>query len=198
MSAFEVKGEGNVGSQRRLWERDIIPGRKLHGAFNNLVQELRLADARFHTTSAPKLIGSVNLLLFSCCFCCYGNDSPLPCHWSAVKKALDVGRFFLRKVELFSTCKKGWTTHLHSLPLKKSEAAIVPIGRGHIALIWDQSLRSSELGTRVCAVESEVEPRPAHTPAESIASTHHWPFFKLACTAPIFVCWLPYKRRVLK
>ncbi len=25
---------------------------------------------------------------FSCCFCCYGNDSPLACHWSAVKKAL--------------------------------------------------------------------------------------------------------------
>ncbi len=41
-------------------------------------------------------------------------------------------------------CRKRWTTHLHSLPLKKSEAAIVPIGRGHIALIWDPGLRSSE------------------------------------------------------
>ncbi len=49
MSAFEVNGEGNVGSQRRLWERDIIRGRKLYGASNNLVQELRMDDARFHT-----------------------------------------------------------------------------------------------------------------------------------------------------
>ena len=40
--------------------------------------------------------------------------------------------------------KKIWTTHLYALPLKKSEAAIVPIGHGHIALIWDQSLRSRE------------------------------------------------------
>ncbi len=31
--------------------------------------------------------------------------SLLACHWSAVKKALDVGRFF-RKVELFSNSKK--------------------------------------------------------------------------------------------
>ncbi len=60
-----------------------------------LVQELRLADARFHTTPcAPKLVPAIYLLLFSCCFCCYGNDSLLACHWSAVKKALDVGRFF--------------------------------------------------------------------------------------------------------
>ncbi len=45
--AFEVNGEGNVGSQRRLWVRDIIRGRKQYGAYNNLVQELRLDDARF-------------------------------------------------------------------------------------------------------------------------------------------------------
>ncbi len=44
--AFEVNGEGNVGSQRRLWVRDIIRGKKQYGAYNNLVQELRL-DARF-------------------------------------------------------------------------------------------------------------------------------------------------------
>ncbi len=54
--AFEVNAEGNVSSERRLWERDIIRGRKLYGASNNLVQELRFDDARFHTTPcAPKL-----------------------------------------------------------------------------------------------------------------------------------------------
>ncbi len=68
-----------------------------YGASNNLVQELRLDAARFHTTPcAPKLVRSVYRLSspFSCCFSCYGNDSPLACHWSAVKNALDVGRFF--------------------------------------------------------------------------------------------------------
>ncbi|XDV17638.1 hypothetical protein PO909_023470, partial [Leuciscus waleckii] len=32
---------------RRLWVHNIIRGRKLYGAYNNLVQELRLDDARF-------------------------------------------------------------------------------------------------------------------------------------------------------
>ncbi len=40
--AFEVNGEENVGSQRHLWVRDIIQGRRPY-----LVQELRLDDARF-------------------------------------------------------------------------------------------------------------------------------------------------------
>ncbi len=71
--------------------------------------------------------------------------------------------------------------HLHSLPLKKSEAAIVPIGCGHIALIWDQSLRSSEHGIQVCAIVSEVVPRPAHTPTESIANTRPWHFLNKDC-----------------
>ncbi len=44
---------------------------------------------------------------FCCCFCCYGNDSPLACHWSAVKKSLDVRRFF-RKVKLFQLEKTLW------------------------------------------------------------------------------------------
>ncbi len=47
MSAFEINGEGNVGSQRCAWERDIIRGRKVYGASNNLVLELQLEDARF-------------------------------------------------------------------------------------------------------------------------------------------------------
>ncbi len=39
---------------------------KLYGASNNLVQELRLDDAWFHTTScAPKLVRSVYRLSFS-------------------------------------------------------------------------------------------------------------------------------------
>ncbi len=89
---FEVNGEGmsvhnDVCGSATLW--------KLYGASNNLVQELRLDDAWFHTTPcAPKLVRSGLSSPFSCCFCCYGNDSPLACHWSAVKKALDVGRFF--------------------------------------------------------------------------------------------------------
>ncbi len=45
--SFEVNGEGNVDSQRCLWVCDIIQGRKQCGAYNNLVQELRLDDARF-------------------------------------------------------------------------------------------------------------------------------------------------------
>ncbi len=43
--AFEVNGEENVGSQLCLWMCDI-QGRKQYGAYN-LVQELRLDDARF-------------------------------------------------------------------------------------------------------------------------------------------------------
>ncbi len=38
--------------------------------------------------------------LFLVVFCCYGNDSPLACHWSAVKKVLDVGRFFQKSYTL--------------------------------------------------------------------------------------------------
>ncbi len=38
MLALEVNGEGNVGSQRCLWERVIIRGRTLYGASNNLIQ----------------------------------------------------------------------------------------------------------------------------------------------------------------
>ncbi len=61
--------------------------RKLYGSSNNLVEELRLDDALFHTTPcAPNLVRSVYRLSFSCCFCCNGNDSPLDCHWSAVNK----------------------------------------------------------------------------------------------------------------
>uniref|UniRef100_A0A671NI47 DDE Tnp4 domain-containing protein n=1 Tax=Sinocyclocheilus anshuiensis TaxID=1608454 RepID=A0A671NI47_9TELE len=37
----------NVGLQRRLWLHDIIRGRNQYGAYNNLVQELQLDDARF-------------------------------------------------------------------------------------------------------------------------------------------------------
>ncbi len=73
---------------------DIIQGRKLCGASNSLVQKLRLDDARFHTTPcAPKLVRSVYRLPYTCCFYCYKNYSPLACHWSEVKKALDVGHF---------------------------------------------------------------------------------------------------------
>ncbi len=46
MVAIEVKGEGNLGSQQLLWERDIIWGRNLYGASNYLFQELQL-DALF-------------------------------------------------------------------------------------------------------------------------------------------------------
>ncbi len=59
MLAFEVNGKcmsvhnGICGSM-------TLHGEGNCGASNNLVQELRLDDARFHTTS--------------CCFCCYGND----------------------------------------------------------------------------------------------------------------------------
>ncbi len=73
MSAFKVNGEGNVGSQRHLWARNIIRGRKLYGASRNVVQELRLDDAWFaayfrldrvlysyhKTPCAPKLVRSV-------------------------------------------------------------------------------------------------------------------------------------------
>ncbi len=45
--AFEVNGKENVDSQRRLWVHDILRGRNQYGAYNNLVQELRLDDARF-------------------------------------------------------------------------------------------------------------------------------------------------------
>ncbi len=45
--AFEVNGKENVDSQRRLWVHDIIRGRNQYGAYNNLVQELRLDAARF-------------------------------------------------------------------------------------------------------------------------------------------------------
>ncbi len=45
--AFEVNGKENVDSQRRLWVHDIIRGRNQYGAYNNLVQELRLDDALF-------------------------------------------------------------------------------------------------------------------------------------------------------
>ncbi len=69
-------------------------------------------------------------------------------------------------------CKKRWTTHLYSLPLKKSEASIVPIGRGHIALIWDPSLRSSERsGAASCPHSCWVDRK--HTPLTDS-------FFKLA------------------
>uniref|UniRef100_A0A672KHL1 Phosphodiesterase n=2 Tax=Sinocyclocheilus grahami TaxID=75366 RepID=A0A672KHL1_SINGR len=44
---FEVNGEENVSSQQCFWVRDIIRGRKQYGAYNNLVQELPLNDARF-------------------------------------------------------------------------------------------------------------------------------------------------------
>ena len=81
--AFEVTGEENAGSQRCLWVHDIIRGRKLYGAYNNLVQELRLDDARF-----VAYIFLLFLLLWKRQF------SLLACHWSAVKKAIDVGRSF--------------------------------------------------------------------------------------------------------
>ncbi len=62
MSGFEVNGEGmsvhnDVCGSATLW--------KLYGASNNLVQELRLDDARFHTTPcAPKLVRSVAIFSF--------------------------------------------------------------------------------------------------------------------------------------
>ncbi len=97
----------------RLWERDIIRGRKLYGASNNLVQELRLDDARFHSTPcAPKLVRSVYRLSFS--FSCYGNDSALACHWSAVKKALDIGRIFQKSLSFFNF-KRSWRWHFKKL-----------------------------------------------------------------------------------
>ncbi len=61
MSGFEVNGEGmsvhnEVCGSATLW--------KLY-ASNNLVQELRLDDARFHTTPcAPKLVRSVAIFSF--------------------------------------------------------------------------------------------------------------------------------------
>lgn len=66
-----------------------------------------------------------------------------------------------------------WTTHLHTLPLQKSEDASVPMWCWHLALIRN----------RVCAVVnrepksalySEVKPwyqGPAHIHASQIAST---------------------------
>ncbi len=65
--AFEVNGEGNVGSQRRLWVRNIIRGRKPYGGYNNLIQELQLDDVCYAAyfrlnrvlcsyNTAPKLV----------------------------------------------------------------------------------------------------------------------------------------------
>ncbi len=91
MAGFEVNGEGmsvhnDVCGSATLW--------KLYGASNNLVQELRLDDARIHTTPcALKLVRSVAIFSFFSLLLLW-IDSPLACHWSAVKKALDVGRFF--------------------------------------------------------------------------------------------------------
>ncbi len=85
----------------------LYRGRKLYGASNNSVQELRLDDTLNSLRSETSAICLPAIFsIFSRCFC-YGNDSPLTCHWSGVKKALDVGRFFFfRKVEakaIFST-----------------------------------------------------------------------------------------------
>ncbi len=86
----------------------LYRGWKLYGASNNLVQELRLDDAWFHTTScAPKQYDlSTGYLFPSCCFCCYGNNSPLACHWSAVKKVFDVVRFFCSEKLNFFNLKR--------------------------------------------------------------------------------------------
>lgn len=45
--AFEVNREEKVSSQQCLWVHNDIRERKPYGAYNNLVQELRLDDARF-------------------------------------------------------------------------------------------------------------------------------------------------------
>ncbi len=57
------------------------------------------APAGWCTVSCDSLCSETSTicrLSFSCCFCCYGNDSLLACHWSAVKQALDAERFFRR------------------------------------------------------------------------------------------------------
>ncbi len=79
--AFEVNGKENVDSQRRLWVYDIIRGRNQYGAYNNLRSVYLPAPSPFFS-------------------CCYGNDRSRYSlvHWSAVKKALDVGRFFSEKL----------------------------------------------------------------------------------------------------
>ncbi len=46
--------------------------------------------------SETSTIGLLAIFSFSSC---YGNNSSLACHWSVVKKVLDVGRFFRRVLE---------------------------------------------------------------------------------------------------
>ncbi len=88
--AFEVNGKENVDSQRHLWEHDIIRGRNQYGAYNNLRSVYLLAPSPFFF-----------LLLWK------RQISLLACHWSPVKKALDVGRFFSEKFNFFSTRKNA-------------------------------------------------------------------------------------------
>ncbi len=116
--AFEVSGEGNVSSQWRLWVCDIIRGRKQYGAYNDLVQELRLDDALF---AAYFRLDRVFVLIlynslcsetsticlpavFSIFSCCYGKTRCLLVLVSCQKGAWHRVLFF-RKVELFSTWK---------------------------------------------------------------------------------------------
>ncbi len=97
-----------VGSQRRLWERDIIRGRKLYGASNNLVQELQLDDARFHITPcAPKLIRSVYRLSspFFLLFLLLWKRLSTRLSLVSCQKGTWRRAFFFRKVQLFSTWK---------------------------------------------------------------------------------------------
>ncbi len=82
--AFEVNGKENVNSQRRII---------------------------YHTAPcAPKLVRSVYLPAPSPFFCLLlwkRQISLLACHWSAVKKALDVGRFFQKSLTFFNSKKRS-------------------------------------------------------------------------------------------
>ncbi len=58
----------------------------------------------FHTTPCALKLVRISLTLpaiFFLMFLLLWNDSPLAYHWSAVKKALDVGRFFSEKLNFF-------------------------------------------------------------------------------------------------
>ncbi len=79
---------------------------KLYGASNNLVQELRLDDARFHTTPrAPKLVRSVAIFSFILLLWTRLSTrlSSVSCQKGAWRKA-----FFSKKLNFFHLEKTLW------------------------------------------------------------------------------------------
>ncbi len=129
--ACEVNGEENVSSQWCLWVHDIIWGRKQYGTYNNLVQELWLDVTRFAAyfrLDKSFVLISYNSLCSKTSTIIYRHllhfflllwkrkVSLFACHWSAIKKALDVGRYFFRKVEswkrFWAAEKKHWRWRL--------------------------------------------------------------------------------------